>query len=797
VTVRPVGAAGLHPGGEFAGLHRDGGRSEEVAVTGHGEIHCGGGGRHDLAIGIDDTDPDEPGVTAIGGKWVQALGLQNDLDRHTGGGPRKGGDDRVADEAVGTEGAVDVGAEGEGEGRMRDIGIGGVGVRRLAGELHTIGGERDLLAVAEHPDGDGRAGLLGVGDVDHRAGGDVGDDEGGAALALEKVIGKLRQPIGVHGTAFGGGGQVAGVVGEVPKGVSGKPAHAAVEAEAVLKVVALSEEIGVGRLAGDPAGVGGGITAVTPVAVFIDDDGLGGGGSADIGLFGGAVGVKIPGEPAGGEHLVAGIFGMGEGLRHLRPGARILRFIEAGLPEDDGGVIAVPADHVAEVLIGRVGEGADIIVILPAGLGIHGEHAELVAGVIEGGAVQVVGAADEIKAGVLQPLHVVIDGLGRGGVAFPVNVLMKIRPVRDEADAVDQQAGAVGPSNGADADGGGEIVGIGGTVRHHGVQGVKIGGIRMPQVRGGHDEALGKGVVRTGGNGNGIGDGGDQVAAGIGEHGDKGRVLDGGVFIAQLGLDVHGGRRVGHGGIGHKNAAAGDLVGIHGVGDMQEVGDVEFDDAIEAAMILEIKAGDGVAGRPVAAGIAVEAHGDDIIGAAVIDQAGGIHGEGQITADVIGGLGAGEGDLGAVDPDIGLLHGGAEFEEEFPARPGIGDGEMFAIPTDADIGGGIFGRNKFGGVGQADDVPAGVVEGLELGIGDIPLDVKPVSVEIDVQPAAHRRQKNGGRHGPDQQGDKTSKKGRYDYPTKAHYLLNCNCHLTGQRIITHINTRQAVTARTG
>ena len=78
------------------------------------------------------------------------------------------------------------------------------------------------------------------------------------------------------------------------------------------------------------------------------------------------------------------------------PGRGVIGLVEAGFPEHHARVVAIPVNQIAAFLEGVVLESGGIIVILPAGDAVHHQHAQLIAGIVEGGIVRIVGAADEI-----------------------------------------------------------------------------------------------------------------------------------------------------------------------------------------------------------------------------------------------------------------------------------------------------------------------------------------------------------------------------------------------------------------
>ena len=405
-------------------------------------------------------------------------------------------------------------------------------------------------------------------------------------------------------------------------------------------------------------------------------------------------------------------------------------------------MIAVPPDHVLAILK-RVGvERCRVVVILPAGNTIHYQHAQLVARIVKGRVVRVVGAADKIHARILQPLHVVINGAIRHGVSLAVNILMKVGAPGCELDAIDQQPVVVRPLYRPDPNLRLQIIHRRCPLLHHRMQRVKIRIKGVPQIRRGHHQVLVEGIVRGRRNGNRVGGRHHDIAARIRQRGNHRRALGAAILVQYIRLHVHRRRPAGDGGISHENTSPGHFIRIDRIRHVQWIRDVDLYVPIQSAVILKIRI--AVAGRKVGVWRAVQPDGDHIVRSAVTDQRGRVHSKWQIPAHMIGGCRPVQGNLGSVYPHIRLLHRCAEFDENFPPDIGIGYREMLPIPAHSEISGRAFGRDKFCGVRQPDAGPGAVIERRELGVGNVTLHIKPVRIEINIHPVVCGRHERGG-----------------------------------------------------
>ena len=142
--------------------------------------------------------------------------------------------------------------------------------------------------------------------------------------------------------------------------------------------------------------------------------------------------------------------------------------------------------------------------------------------------------------------------------------------------------------------------------------------------------------------------------------------------------------------------------------------------------------GIGITGPPLLVGRAVDLDGNDIVGAAIRNVLGNIEGKRRIAARV-GALGH------AVDPYLGILHGGLEFNEGLSALIRIVNGKMLTVPTYPDIRGFVFRRDPFGAVRKTYRSPRGVAESARVCPGNISLLIFPSEIKVDVGPVGHRR----------------------------------------------------------
>jgi len=451
-------------------------------------------------------------VGAVGGEiFAGEVGAELEGAGGAGGVDDVGGDDDAGGDSFGEEfdgGFFHAGYAGHVHGGLfvseaidvegeRGMGDGPAWVGAFAGDFAAVEGEADFVAVAEYGDvcGGEEGGV--VGDEDHGSVAEAGDVDFGGALALEEIVAEFWEAEEVEDTAEEGLAVVAALAVDAGPEVG---ATEAIEVGAAGVVAAAGDDFveagGVGGRLDEERGFapGAGYAAagllVGPVVDVVAP-------FADPGWFGAVAAeiVDVPGLAvffaiAGGEALIAGIFFV-NGLLETGEDWAVVGFVEGGFPEDDGGVVAVAADHEAGVGYGAVLEFFPTDE-LPAGIGDDGEHAELVAGVEEGGGLGVVAAVGG-EAGLAEFFDVAVLGAVGHGVADKGMVLMTVGADGEEFFVVDEKALLRVEGDSADSDAGGEFVDGSAVAEEAGFEGVEMGVIRMPEARVGDFDVVGEG----------------------------------------------------------------------------------------------------------------------------------------------------------------------------------------------------------------------------------------------------------------------------------------------------------------
>ena len=157
---------------------------------------------------------------------------------------------------------------------------------------------------------------------------------------------------------------------------------------------------------GDPA-----VQTGIKVAPLAGEGGTVAFGADGVGFVGGAGGVA--------EDDVVVLLALGAGVAGTEVGAEVgllldgrdpglggvvgvVGLVEDGLPEEEAGAGTVAADHRADVVKDALTENGLTVPELPAGGVGDDEEAHLVAGVHEGGVLEVVGVTDEGEAGLAE-----------------------------------------------------------------------------------------------------------------------------------------------------------------------------------------------------------------------------------------------------------------------------------------------------------------------------------------------------------------------------------------------------------
>ncbi len=233
------------------------------------------------------------------------------------------------------------------------------------------------------------------------------------------------------------------------------------------------------------------LTGILKVSPFSGKEGFGGiiihpfrGIRAPLGilhLIADVVFCAIKAIVAGCEELVTRILLMGGCHCLIGPCFAAPGLIQGGLPEDDGGMVSVSADHLSRITDCPVIEGLAVCKILPSRLALYHDQAQFVAGFQERRILRIMGCAHGIETTLFEQQRIpVLHGVG-GGIAYIQKCLMAVGspqvqpfPINIEAvalvlDGTDTYAGADGVD--------GCIFLVYGCL-----QGVQVGMIRMPEL---------------------------------------------------------------------------------------------------------------------------------------------------------------------------------------------------------------------------------------------------------------------------------------------------------------------------
>ena len=129
---------------------------------------------------------------------------------------------------------------------------------------------------------------------------------------------------------------------------------------------------------------------------------------------------------AGAEGGAEGGFGLGGGDPRLGGLGGIVGLVEDGFPHQEAGAGAVAAHHRADVIEHAHAEKGLFVPELPAGGVLDDEEPHLVAGIHEGGVLQVVGVADEGEAGFAELHGIAVVEEVAEGVAHEGEVLVAV-----------------------------------------------------------------------------------------------------------------------------------------------------------------------------------------------------------------------------------------------------------------------------------------------------------------------------------------------------------------------------------
>ena len=279
---------------------------------------------------------------------------------------------------------------------------------------------------------------------------------------------------------------------------------------------------------------------------------------------------------------------MGNALHFLCPRLIVTTLIEARLPCDDGAVVAVGMEHVAQFLISSILETVGVVKLLPAGEAVDHSHTVLVARRIKRRGMWIVRHPNEIKAPFLQTANVLKDGVVGLGIAEHSDLRMHIGAVELHILAVDIAAVAF-PLHLADAISGFQGITDRIAGQDRGAHRIKLRRIDGPQARIFHNQFLDERMALACGNRSGILFCGNHAAIFI--HNFR---LDRGVLclfslILDVGLRLNGRALFGDRRRCQEDSAARCFVFINRIAHMQWVHGCEVYVPIQAAKVLEVR----------------------------------------------------------------------------------------------------------------------------------------------------------------------------------------------------------------
>ncbi len=478
-----------------------------------------------------------------------------------------------------------------------------------------------------------------------------------------------------------------------------------------------------------------GVGELIRAAILADHDAVVFGDGGEGGVGGGSVVVTSSHHAtAEGIEFLAEI----DNLDHFRGGDDGV----AGFPEEDAGVVAEVDHGVAHDFDALIPLAAFDEAFLIAGgadlndaVAVEGVGIDFLRGDVHPAHVVGVGVADHLHGEVVHPVRVALAEAGPfvGGAlceAFEVGEL-----------AVDENAAGSGAAfelGFAEAGGGFADVDDFVVDGEGEVDVVEVRVFDGPEAGVGERAGGGESGFLAGGDGGGVSaEGGVELTVVIDDVGGEEESGGGGGGVLDLGF---GGDVGGFGGdvvvLAVDVGTGGFEAVVEGEGLVDFSGDVEPDVAVDAAVVgvevIGVPFESGAGGTFLIVGAVIDFDGEDVFVIAEFDGVGDID---AVAGDAV----FVEADFLAVEEDIAGLAHAFEFEEDFIVGVGGGEGEMFAVPGEALVGSAIAaavgddGAEGIGfvkGVGGADGVPGGVVEGNGLGVGDILADEFPVGVEV-------------------------------------------------------------------
>ena len=405
-------------------------------------------------------------------------------------------------------------------------------------------------------------------------------------------------------------------------------------------------------------------------------------------------------------HQVAGLFGK------IR---RVVSFIQNRLPHHHGGMVPVPAHHLADIVIHPVCKRA-AAPELPARCGDDDEKAQAVAGVHKGRILRIMGAPDYAHAclpqfhGIL-PLQVVGHRIPKPGkILVPVTAnqfFRKQRPIEHQSLFRHFHRPDAYP-HGTVVQQMGRIFGLipSGGVPHFHAQRVQIGIVRRPRFHVGKHKRNIHFSCGTGRNDQRNRLPGRIHPLGVCHHRLHAHLL----FLVRLvgHLNLHAHFALAGEGIKRfrpeKNAPAGYGIGLVRIRNIHGAGGNEVHIPVNAAEIGKIQALLRFAGGIGNVVGIVSLHGDDVLFSRFQPLVQ-INDHGKISAEMLRGL-------LSIYPNLALSHDALKIQGVPPPLQPGGRNECFPVPYRPLVVGtaaGLF-RKKLNAVGKIDGLPGGIVD---------------------------------------------------------------------------------------
>ena len=351
-------------------------------------------------------------------------------------------------------------------------------------------------------------------------------------------------------------------------------------------------------------------------------------------------------------------------------------------------------------------------------MGIHHQQAHAVGEFEQFRRGRIVAGADGIHAHRLHDFQLPLQGTAIDGGAQRSQVVVHADAVEAVRMAVEQEALVLAELDGAYAERGHVTVALPGAFADGAGGAVEVRSVKIPAMRVGDIDLCLDALLASGGDGDVIGGAAGLLAGGIEDGGLQRDPRFLRALVLHLGADHHGRFGVGHGRRSDVGAPLRDAYGA---------ADVEPNVAVDA--------GAGIPARGLIFGR--QPHGQHVLLAELEVGC-------EIEREALIPVGA-SAHLLAVDPDGGVRHGAIELDAEVLAPGAVRDGEVFAIPGDAEEGKAAIVRIKLAVeraldgpiVGQVERAPRGVAESGLFGAFGFAFEEAPVLGEADAPVGAN------------------------------------------------------------